>query len=47
VWSGRLLRSVELNGEVKAVALTPKGRTLAVAVGNTVKLWDVATLLRK
>jgi WD40 repeat protein len=47
VESGRILRSLKQDDGVRAVALTRDGRTLAAAVGKTVKLWDVATLLRK
>jgi WD40 repeat protein len=45
--SGKVLRTLKQGGKVRAVAFTRDGKTLAAAVDETIKLWDVATLLRK
>jgi WD40 repeat protein len=45
--SGKVLRALKYDRSVWAVAFTQDGRTLAAAVDQTIKLWDVATLLRK
>jgi WD40 repeat protein len=50
LWSpttGKEIRTLKLDGPVVSVALTPDGRALAASVGNSIRLWDVATLMRK
>jgi WD40 repeat protein len=50
VWSvgvGKVLRTLQQDSEVSAVAFTRDGKTLAAASLKSIKLWDVATLLGK
>jgi WD40 repeat protein len=43
--TGKEVLTLEAEGMVNAVSFSPDGKTLAVAVRKTVKLWDVASLL--